>query len=1212
MNRFPKYLRPWRGDRKTVLLWLGGGLVAAALLISAAGPLAEKYLNRAPVVQRLQELVSRKLNGSISIEKIEVGVFFRPHLRIRGVRLDIGDRLHLETKNLKIFPAVIPLFWGQLQIARIEARRPAADVHLASGGVPSARGIDAAAGWADPVAALAALQARLPGLCLRIHGGSLRIMKNKTPRLRLRDIQAQADLSDGRFQLQCTGNIGNRIVLEGGLDPHRFQGQGVIRIEHFRPHLLVRTFFHPGPLPMEDAAADLTIHWQIADRNHQQAQIRGRIPLLALSHNGRTVDLQDGFLDAGIQRNGENVSVDLGKLQFADPAMTLSGNARIATASPFAGELVLNGTGVDVRSVRARIRTLGAEYRIVNEIFQILHSGWVPRGRFAVRFADIRNALDFHNMHIEGRIEQATVWIPKVDLRLKGASGDIVISEEVLRGRGLAANMDGTLARKGSLVVGLAGPVKPLKLDVHLLADLQQLPPFLKRIGPNEAFLVELGALKSFAGTADGILKIDGTLQSFGIRAEASRFHLRMEHDRLPVPLEIDTGSFLYRDSVLDFQGLTGRLNGLGFENLALLLDWTSSPAVSARATKASLPLADLYQWLETEGLLPAAGRLQSIDGRAVLKEMDVSGPLLHPEKWKFRIDAHIPDLRIQALGATPPLAARGIRLSATPEEIRIRESEIRIADTVLEASASFQTPWDGLHAMDLRLRGRIGEGVNRQVMARMNLPTTLTLKSYELQDFRLHRDTNGRIDAEAQLKIDGGPEISALVDWHPDFLEIHRCTLRDETSNARFRYKKDPQNIDFAFSGDLKRSTLDRLYSDNRILHGWIKGDFQAHISRSSPLGSNFQGHLSGENLYGNGLLPVPLSLQSFDLEAGEKSFHIHSAKILLDDMPVALEGGLNFTPRHISLEMEATAGDLVYETLAGIVKPGATSKSTAAAVPIEGIVLLTADSFSYRKFTWSPCRASILIQDGKTHIDVQEAAVCGLATPGRLTLSDNFFQLDFDLRADQQPLNPSFNCLLENPVELDGTYEFRGKITAAGRPAEALQALQGNFTFTAADGRIHRMETLSKILSLLNVTEIFAGRLPDFHTEGLPYDTARIQGRIEDGRMVFSQLVVDGPTMKLFGEGNIALGNGVMDLTMLVAPLKTVDRLVDKVPVINKILGGSLVSIPVKIRGDVKNPQVVPLGPGAIGTRLLDIMKNTTQLPFEIIRPILPTKKP
>jgi len=89
----------------------------------------------------------------------------------------------------------------------------------------------------------------------------------------------------------------------------------------------------------------------------------------------------------------------------------------------------------------------------------------------------------------------------------------------------------------------------------------------------------------------------------------------------------------------------------------------------------------------------------------------------------------------------------------------------------------------------------------------------------------------------------------------------------------------------------------------------------------------------------------------------------------------------------------------------------------------------------------------------------------------------------------------------------------------------------------------------------------------------------------------------------MEIACEGDIDLLDKELDLTYLLAPLKTVDLVVKKIPLVSDVLDGTLVSIPVKATGPWADPKITALSPSSVGLGLLGIMKRTVQLPFKII---------
>ncbi|HUL22815.1 MAG TPA: AsmA-like C-terminal domain-containing protein, partial [Thermodesulfobacteriota bacterium] len=139
----------------------------------------------------------------------------------------------------------------------------------------------------------------------------------------------------------------------------------------------------------------------------------------------------------------------------------------------------------------------------------------------------------------------------------------------------------------------------------------------------------------------------------------------------------------------------------------------------------------------------------------------------------------------------------------------------------------------------------------------------------------------------------------------------------------------------------------------------------------------------------------------------------------------------------------------------------------------------------------------------------------------------------------------------------------------------------------------------------------EIYRGKLPDLKKEGVEYRLLKIKAAFRDGKLMIDEATLDGTALELAATGEIDLMNQEMNLIVLVAPLKTVDRIVKLIPLVNTILAGTLITIPVRVHGSLKDPKVTALSPSAIGDELLAMMKRTLGLPFKVIEPFMPRKK-
>ncbi len=170
----------------------------------------------------------------------------------------------------------------------------------------------------------------------------------------------------------------------------------------------------------------------------------------------------------------------------------------------------------------------------------------------------------------------------------------------------------------------------------------------------------------------------------------------------------------------------------------------------------------------------------------------------------------------------------------------------------------------------------------------------------------------------------------------------------------------------------------------------------------------------------------------------------------------------------------------------------------------------------------------------------------------------------------------------------------------------------LEGDVELKAKDGRIFRFETFAKIISLLSISEIYRGVVPDLIGEGCAYNSIEAKGKIKNGKLVLSDSVVNGPCIKMVFRGEIDLARQKVDVVALVAPLRTVERVVDATPLMGKVLNEAFVTLPVRISGNLADPSVVLLSPSAVGEELFGVMKRFFKLPLTIFQPLFENGAP
>ncbi|RLB07276.1 MAG: hypothetical protein DRG50_03310 [Deltaproteobacteria bacterium] len=275
-------------------------------------------------------------------------------------------------------------------------------------------------------------------------------------------------------------------------------------------------------------------------------------------------------------------------------------------------------------------------------------------------------------------------------------------------------------------------------------------------------------------------------------------------------------------------------------------------------------------------------------------------------------------------------------------------------------------------------------------------------------------------------------------------------------------------------------------------------------------------------------------------------------------------------------------------------------------------GKVAWKADNILWRDYNWKNTEGIIAFKDHGVEITVARATLCGINFQGNVSPHGDLTTLEFQLWAKGADLPQTISCLGGKAL-IEGKFRLEANIKATGKKDPFYQTSQGTLVFYSKKGRIYRWTLLSRLFSLLNIIEYFKGKFPDITKKGFPYDKFTIKGELKNGLLQLKEAVIDGPAMKIVGEGKIDLLKGEANLVVLMAPLKTVDVVINHIPVLGKVLtgkSGTFISVPFSIKGSLYNPKITPLPPSAVGASLWGLLKRTLQAPMEMIKPVLPKK--
>jgi hypothetical protein len=188
-----------------------------------------------------------------------------------------------------------------------------------------------------------------------------------------------------------------------------------------------------------------------------------------------------------------------------------------------------------------------------------------------------------------------------------------------------------------------------------------------------------------------------------------------------------------------------------------------------------------------------------------------------------------------------------------------------------------------------------------------------------------------------------------------------------------------------------------------------------------------------------------------------------------------------------------------------------------------------------------------------------------------------------------------------------LTGTLSMNADITCKGNNvADYKQSALGTATLTITDGSINRYPILSKIFSILNVSQLLKFQLPDMVSGGMPFDELFGSFAISDGIISTKDLYMASDAINLSAVGTMNLPRNELSATIGVQPLQTIDKVVSHIPIVGWILTGkdkTLITTYFEAKGPANDPKVTAIPVKSMAKGTLDIFKRVFTLPAKLI---------
>ena len=191
------------------------------------------------------------------------------------------------------------------------------------------------------------------------------------------------------------------------------------------------------------------------------------------------------------------------------------------------------------------------------------------------------------------------------------------------------------------------------------------------------------------------------------------------------------------------------------------------------------------------------------------------------------------------------------------------------------------------------------------------------------------------------------------------------------------------------------------------------------------------------------------------------------------------------------------------------------------------------------------------------------------------------------------------SKTSVIEGEGAVAGNLLFEGE-----KPSEMLGSLQGNVSMYSKNGTIRKWNLLAKVFSLLNLYDLFRGKV-QFTETGLQYSKMGASFKIKEGNFTTNNFLIDSPSMLITGKGSVNGNNKDVNGTITVSPLVTIDKTINKIPFLRSIFRDKdrgFVYASYNVKGNIDDPEISLNYVETIGGRTIDTMKNILTLPVEL----------
>jgi uncharacterized protein involved in outer membrane biogenesis len=1221
----PRPAAPTRLPRLRLLAIVLFAPVALALALLVSAPL---WIDAPKVRARMVGLVDGLSGGRARWDSLELHYLPRPRVTLRQVSFELPPTAAVEARAIALELELLPLLRGEVRSGRAVLTSPRVRVQLPpadpASPPPTVAGLRAAVRNA-----LDTLFEKLPSARVELDDGELELLTDSGTAFRFTAVALQGSIADGRLEASASASsrLFDRLAVEVAMRQADFQGSGHATLSGLHlgalAALLPSTAVEPDPA---DATAELS--WRIEGIDDLSADLEVAAPELSGSHGAGRLELAGLVVEARARLRGDTFELELPRAALARPLLESRGRLAFAPGTGWHAALEL------VRADLGQLQSAAA--RFLPEVAMLatpparIAEGSMAGLTLEAAGPALADLATLAALRADARVEGATVLIAAAALEARGVGAHASLGGGALRVDGLAGRTDAGELTGGTFNLKL--DARPVTLEGSATArlDLAGVAALAARLlDPSGSARREPLRLHELQGSARVRVDLAGEAQRPRPRVVLSPLSATGRHELLPLPLAVTAGSVTFGDATLALRGLSGSIGRSTLRGTDAQLRFGAAPSLESASDSADIDLEEVLRVARAHPELagPLEG-VRAVNGRLAVRLESATGPLADPGAIGYTMSATPREVTLEVPALGPTLALDDGTVALTAATATAQAVGAALLDGTLRASGRVPLQRRRGAVPRVTASGMLGPQILEWIHARAGLPEVARLRDpVTLHDVSLDRPGNDDFTTRGEVRVAGGPALTFDLRRAGRRMELRSLAVRDAHSDGNLGASLEGSRFAVHLAGHLAgRSMADPLRRPE-LAAALLRGDVRVSGDWTDPGHGKADGFLEATRIPVPAGTPRPLLIERARVDADGSKLRIAEAIIMAGPSRLSLEGSIDRAARKFRVdatirgdaldlpareEPSAPAAPTPGGDDGGPARKGSTDTwerlfAALNEVPVAGRVSVDLGRLRAGKLEVSLLRARAVLEDGRLQVDIGSAALCGVSLSGSFSARRGDVGGTGTLNARGAALENTLPCLTDGRLRFIGRLDLDGGFSARGAPGALAQNFTASFRAISRDGRIDEFDALTRLLRLVNLTEVARGAI-DVGSAGTAYRSASVTGTVK-GRIVhLDEGILDAEGIKIVAEGTIDYRDGALAANVLAAPMQTANWLVDKIPLVRRILGGTVLAIPARAGGAVKDPVVVPLGARAVRSRMVDLLANTVRLPADLVKTLEP----